>query len=95
MSQTLQNLLILLAILVVGGLGWYMYSQQSQQTLMLNGASSIQADIQLYRQQQNTLQRLQLDTSLLSEANFRSLQSVTEPVPQFPLGRSNPFNPSF
>ena len=95
MSQTLQNLLILLAILVVGGLGWYMYSQQNQQGLVLNGASSIQADIQLYRQQQNTLRQLQMDTSLLSEANFRSLQSVSEPIPQFRQGRSNPFSPSF
>ncbi len=94
MTQTLQNLLIILGILIVGALGWYMYSETSQRALDINGSSSVQANIQTYRQQQATLRALSLDVEILSQPEFRALRSVTEPVPQLPQGRANPFFPN-
>ena len=93
MTKTLQNLFFLLAIVVVGGLGWYIYMQNSQRTLLPGGSSTVEANVQMFRQQQVTLRALQLDLQILSRQEFRSLNSVSEPVPQLPRGRTTPFLP--
>ena len=97
MSETLRNLLVLLAILALAGIGWFMFEQNRQLQLQMTGSpdQNIQLETQQFIQQQRRLQALSMDSQLFSDTNFLNLYSITSPVPTFPTGRANPFLPSF
>lgn len=97
MSESLRNILILVVILLVGGLGWFMFDQNRQMELQMTGGSGVdvQAETQRFIQQQRQLQQISVTTVLSNDSNFQNLFSISTPVPSFPTGRPNPFELSF
>lgn len=94
MSDSLQNILILLGVLLVAGVGWYMYSEGQRVALDIESEGNLQAEIQSFIQTQQTLRRIELDAAILDDPAFTSLQTVTNPVPIQGSGRANPFAPA-
>ena len=97
MSESLRNILILLGIILIGGLGWFMFDQNRQMELKMTGGDgvNIQVETQRFIQQQNALRQISVTTELSNDSNFQSLFSISTPVPSFPTGRANPFEISF
>lgn len=91
MTSTLQNILIVVGIILTAGVGWYMYSENSRMSLDVRSAGEVQAEIQSFIQTQNTLRRIDIDTSILNDSNFQSLEVITDPVLPQSRGRENPF----
>lgn len=82
---------ILIVILILGGGGFLWY--QSRQTK--NGAASVEEErsrIEERLQELRKLKDLTLDTSILNDSAFRSLQPIVPSSAAEPnYGRSNPF----
>ena len=97
MSETARNILVIIGMLLVGGLGWYMYDQSRSLELQMTGGPgvNIQAETQQFIQQQQQLQVLSVTSTLFDDSDFQDLHSIAAPVPTFDTGRSNPFTPSF
>ena len=91
MAKTLQNILIFVGIILIAGVGWYMYTENQRMNLDVESAGLIRAEIQGFIQTQNTLRRIDIDTTVLDEPLFQSLETITEPVEPQPRGRDNPF----
>ena len=87
----MQNILVLVGILLVAGVGWYMYQENQRMSLDTTPTGSLQAEIQDFIQTQNTLRGVHIDTELLSDPAFQTLDTVTGPVPEVERGRDNPF----
>lgn len=95
MSSTLQNLIAVLGIILVGGVGYYLYVQNSSlssTTVTATNEASVQAAQFLSRL--NELKTLNLDDSIFNDPRFRSLVDVREDVSPVPVGRQNPFEVS-
>lgn len=97
MSESLRNIFILLGILLVGGLGWFMFDQNRQMDLRMTSGDGvdIQVETQRFVQQQRELQQISVTSEVSSDPDFRNLFSISTPVPNFPTGRPNPFDSSF
>lgn len=91
MGNIIQNLIVVLGLALIGVVGWYIYSSNGSFTLDTSSSDELELEIQEFIQKQNTLQQIDLDTSILSNQNFRQLETVTSPVPAQERGRSNPF----
>ncbi len=92
MSSTLQNLIALLGIVVIGGVGYYLYVSNSGlegTTISTANEASIQAAQFLSRL--NELKTLNLDDSIFNDPRFRSLVDMRADVMPVPVGRPNPF----
>lgn len=94
MSDALQNILILVGLVLIAFVGWYMYNENQRTALNAGEGTDLQADIQSFLQLQTTLRSISIDTSLLDDPRFQSLDSVTGPVPALDSGRDNPFVPA-
>ena len=94
MSSSIQNLLVIFGLVVIAGLGYYLYSQNQSSSLSLNNnlvtnqASVESAD---FLRRLNALSRIQLDDSLFSDSRFRALENNTPILIDEPVGRPNPF----
>ena len=97
MSESFKNIFILFGILLVGGLGWYMFDQNRQMELRMTGGAgvNVQAETQRFIQQQRQLQQISVTTALSSDSDFQNLFSISSRVPSFPTGRANPFELPF
>ena len=93
MSDALQNIVVLIGIILVAGVGWYMYSENQRMTLDTTPAAQLELEIQDFIQKQNTLRSISIDTSILSNPAFQALETVSDPVSSQPSGRPNPFIP--
>lgn len=91
MGNTIQNLIVVLGLALIGVVGWYIYTENGRLTLDTSTGGQLEEEIQEFIQKQNTLRQIDLDTSILSNENFAQLQTVTQPVPSQERGRSNPF----
>lgn len=95
MSSLLQNILILVGIILIGALGFYLYSQNVSLD-MSDQNSEVSNQIALetaeFLRRLNELKAIELDGSLLSDERFRSLVHLTPPVPSLNVGDSNPFD---
>ncbi len=94
MSSTLQNLVITLGLVIVAGLGYYLYVQNSNGTLSLSsGELSTQASAESaeFLQKLNKLKEVNLDGSIFSDPKFQSLVDNSQPVIEENVGRPNPF----
>ena len=96
MSEPIRNILIIIGIIILAGLGWFMYDQSRSLELRMTGGSGldVQAETQVFIQQQRQLQQLNMQPTVLVESDFIGLGSVAAPIPVYPIGRQNPFSPS-
>lgn len=96
MSKLLKNLLIALVVIVVVWFGYRFYKQRSEQTVLTSsGAVSPEVEretIELKR----TIDRLDnytMNTGILSDPRFVSLENFRVDIADEPTGRTNPFAP--
>lgn len=94
MSSNLQNLLVLLGLVCIAGLGYYLYTQKQASTLDIEGGTSVsQANVEsaAFLQKLNELKEIELNGQLFSDPRFQSLVNNRQPVIEEPVGRANPF----
>jgi len=96
MSSRLQNLLIVLGLVTVAGLGYYLYTENQSSELSFDDgpiASEVQAESTAVLRQLNEIQDIELNTSILRDPRLQSFQNNRLPVQPAPIGRVNPFTP--
>jgi hypothetical protein len=93
MSSSLQNLIALLGIVVLGVVGYFLYVQNDTVLVSSTVSSSNEASLEAaqFLSRLNELKLLRLDDSLFNDPRFRSLRDVREPVVPTAIGRTNPF----
>ncbi len=92
----LKNLIILLVLIALGAVGYFMFFNSSDSSIVsTSGTANIgsQAAFQTreFKSILNDLNTIDLDSQLLQDSNFLQLNDHTQPVPERPYGRSNPF----
>lgn len=92
MSSSLQNLLILVGIIIVAGLGYYLYTQ-GEGTSLHNSQVDNQTDINTEQSlsRLRDIQTTSLDGSVFDDPRFTSLISTNNDVIPEPHGKTNPF----
>jgi hypothetical protein len=93
MSSSLQNLIALFGIVVLGVVGYFIYVQNSNVLESTTTSTSNEASLEAaqFLARLNELKLLRLDDSLFNDPRFRSLRDVRVPVVPTAIGRSNPF----
>lgn len=95
MSSTLQNILVLLGVVLIAGLGYYLFAQNSD--LDTSGAnnravtSQATVETEAFLRRLNELKGIELDGSILNDSRFTSLIDFSTEVQSMPVGRGNPF----
>ena len=93
MMSILKNILVAVGLLLIAGLGFYLYTNNS---LFLAGDTEqnfqIEAQSEDFVRRLGQLKRISIDQSLFSDQRFTVLQSFASPVPALPVGRTNPFS---
>lgn len=95
MTPFVKNGLIILGLLVVGGLGYYLFVMQSDSALTTDTARVNEAQLagQQFLSELREIRTYNLSNSLFSDERFRSFVDFTLPVSEQPVGRDNPFAP--
>ncbi len=96
MFSLLKQLLILLALLVTVGLGYYLFTQNSgglEDTTNASGTQVVALEAADFLNHLNELKAIELDGSIFSDPRFSYLTNFTRTVePEAVGGRENPFN---
>lgn len=93
MSAKIQNLIVILGVVLIAFVGYYLYTQNTNSTLM-NGAvdNQVAVETSLFLERLTVLQGIALDGSLFSDPRFQNLVDFSEPISPQPIGRDNPFS---
>jgi hypothetical protein len=96
MTPLLKNLLVLLAIIAVGGLGYYLFFMGGDTSIVTSGmtsGASPEAAMQTreFERILNELNTIDIESTLLTNGEFLQLRDHTLPIAERPYGRSNPF----
>lgn len=95
MGKTAINISILLAIIIIGFAGYYMYMERSSTTLDVStdgvAMATMLENTRVFMEYGQTLEAVSLDISLLEDERFRSLRSFSTPLADVNQGRSDPF----
>lgn len=98
MSNTLKNIAVTIVFLVLLFAGYYAYQQRDAGQLDFTQTETVDsnalANAQIFIQRRTVLDSIEFDTSIFDDERFRSFESFTEPVPDLPVGRENPFAPA-
>lgn len=90
----LKNLFVILGLLLVAGLGYYIYSSQGSLSPMTNDQDlNLEAESADLIRKIDSIKRITIERSLFSDPRFTNLRSFATPVPVYPVGRDNPFRP--
>lgn len=94
MSSLLQNIIVIGGILVILGLGYYLYTQNA--ALDVSSDSDVSAQVAAetadFLRRLNELKAIQLSGDIFSDPRFLSLINFTAPVGSEPVGQENPFD---
>lgn len=94
MSSTIQNLIVVLGLIVIAGLGYYLYNQ-NKESLLSSGNETVQSQAELesvdFLRKLNELKSLSLDGSIFTDPRFQSFVDREPPVVEEEVGRENPF----
>lgn len=94
MLNALKNIFILVGLLLTAGLGYYLYTNQNGMNLQTNDQDfSIEAESAALISKINSIKRITIDQELFNDPRFRNLRSFATPIPVYPVGRDNPFEP--
>ena len=96
MTPLAKNLLIVLGVFTVGYGGYFLYTQRSGTVLDSGNENeavyiNMLATTEVFIIRSQELSKINLDTSVLDDARFRSLKRFTKDVEDQPTGRPNPF----
>ena len=90
----LKNLFVILGLVLLVGLGYYLYTTNGSASLDSSNANmSLEAESADLIRKVETIKRITIDRDLFSDPRFATLQSFATPVPIYPVGRTNPFRP--
>lgn len=92
MSSSLQNILVLGGIMILAGLGYFIFVQNGSSELGNTQVENLAAaETVQFLQRLHELEQMSLDGSIFSDPRFTSLTSFTQPVMPEPYGKANPF----
>jgi hypothetical protein len=93
-SDSLKNVTTILVLCTIAFLGYYLFVQKDQTELTSgDGAvAELLGQVQKYIERNQQLQRISLNTEMLSDERFRSLTGYPTEIPEQPVGRENPFD---
>ena len=92
MSKKLQNIFIILGIVMIAGLGYYLFIQKDGASLNNNLVNNqAAAETAEFLQRLNELKTIKLEGKILKDQRFTTLVDFSEPVVPVPIGRANPF----
>lgn len=91
MSSLIQNIIILGGVVVILGLGYYLYTQKSLDAT--EGGVEVQIALQNeeFIRRLKELQAIELNGEIFNDPRFLSLVNFSAPVISEPVGRNNPF----
>ena len=97
MTSMLKNLIILLALIALGALGYFIFFSSNDSAIVsTSGSANVnsQAAFQTreFKRILNDLNTIDLDSPLLQDTDFLQLRDHTQTVSERPYGRSNPFS---
>lgn len=91
----LKNLLILLVLIALGAVGYFMFFNSNDSSIVSSGGTNVssQAAFQTreFKNILNDLNTIDLNSELLRDNKFLQLRDHNQPVTERPYGRSNPF----
>jgi hypothetical protein len=98
MSKTFKNLLIILSILTVAAGAYYLFSSGSALTASVTQSpANLNAQLLLAEEfvnWQRVLEQIDIDSTVLTGDEFRSLQALVSDPELFSVGRPDPFLPT-
>lgn len=92
MMSVLKNMFVIIGLLLVAGLGYYLY--QGNESLVgghETGGLQVEAESEDFIRRLEMLKRISIDKELFTDPRFTTLRSFATPPPILPTGRSNPF----
>lgn len=98
MNQTLKNIIAFSILAGVAVIGYFLFIQRDATTLLSN-QDEIMADLLLVQarsfiEKRRALEALAIDTSVLLDPKFTSLDTFTVPVVTQPVGKTSLFEPA-
>lgn len=96
MSPLVQNILIVGGLLLILGVGYFLYTQNSTLDTSNNAMLTNQAAVETaeFLRRLNELKAIELDGQIFSDPRFSALLDYTSPVLSEPIGNTNPFEVS-
>jgi len=92
MSALIQNILIIGGILVILGLGYFMYTQDARLDTKTQLSAQVAAESEQFLRRLNELKAIELNGDLFSDPRFVSLINYQVPVLPEPIGNKTPFD---
>lgn len=97
MSSTIRNILLLVALLAIVGIGYFTFFANGEDPLLssgISGSDQVRLETQGLLNQLQELQQIKLDQGIFSDARFTSLRDFRQQLIDEPNGRPNPFAPA-
>lgn len=92
MTPRVQNLLIILGIVLIAGVGFYMYTLNQDATLSVASVNTqAAAESAVFVKRLETLKTVNFSDTLFSDPAFVSLIDYSEPINPTAIGKTNPF----
>lgn len=92
MMSLVKNLFVILGLVLIAGLGYYIYTSNGSLGLQTDDTDlSIEAESTDLIRKIDSIKRISIDRRLFSDPRFTNLRSFATPVPVYPIGRDNPF----
>lgn len=91
MANIIQNLLIVIGLIVVAGLGYYLFVMDDGVGEASVGFDDISITSAQMLRQLSQIQTITIDTDIFSDGRFQSLRSFEPPVVPVSVGNTNPF----
>ncbi len=95
MSPKIQNIIVVAGLVLLIGLGYYLYDKNKDSILATNTtvvSTQISVESADFLRRLNELKSLSFDDSIFTDPRFRSFADRQRPIIQKPIGRSNPFS---
>jgi len=96
MTPLTKNVLTVLGVFTIGYAGYFLYTQQTETVLSVDGENeevymNILSNTEIFIARSQELSSIDLDISVLDDARFHSLRRFTRDLEDQPTGRTNPF----
>lgn len=92
MMNILKNLVVLIGLVLVAGLGYYLYTTNGSIGLDASTENlQVEAESAELLRKIDSIKQIKIDRAVFSDPRFTNLRSFATPVPVYPVGRDNPF----
>lgn len=92
MTQTFKNIMAIVILVLVAGLGYFMFIQKNSTNLLLNEdpviANQLLIQAQSFIEKRRKIDSFALDTTILTNPKFTDLITYTTPVPDQTIGKT-------